>query len=194
LALPIGALAAFITLGFRELLQWLSFLLFAKPQPITLSAAHLPWYGLVLLVNGGGLLAGFILKFAVKLEKAQAIPTDYLEVINSRLDAVPTRASLLRACSSIASIGSGASVGKEGPMVQITALAGSLCRRLLPVKLNISTIDSVAMAATAGLAAVYHAPLAAALFISEIAFGTFAVQRVIPLILAAGSGIWFCNG
>lgn len=110
-------------------------------------------------------------------------------MINARLDAVPTRTSLFRALSSIASIGSGASIGKEGPMVQLSALCGSAIGRLLPASLNLKNSDVVAMAAAAGLASVYHAPLASAIFVAEIAFGISALQRLIPLIIAAATAV-----
>ncbi|KGT85959.1 chloride channel protein, partial [Enterobacter cancerogenus] len=139
-----------------------------------------------LLVGAGGVLAGFFLRYAVAIEKQETVKTDYLEVINARLDAVPTKTSLFRALSSIASIGSGASIGKEGPMVQLSALSGSLMGRWFPQMRN---SDIVAMAAAAGLSSVYHAPLASAIFVAEIAFGISALQRLIPLIVASAVAV-----
>lgn len=45
------------------------------------------------------------------------------------------------------------------------------------------------MAAAGGLAAVYHAPFAGALFVAEIAFGVTAVQRLIPLFISASVAV-----
>lgn len=131
-------------------------------------------------------MAGWFLRFAVAIEKQETVKTDYLEVINARLDAVPTKTSLFRALSSIASIGSGASIGKEGPMVQLSALSGSLMGRWFPQMRN---SDIVAMAAAAGLSSVYHAPLASAIFVAEIAFGISALQRLIPLLVASAVAV-----
>jgi len=110
-------------------------------------------------------------------------------VINARLDAVPTKTSLFRGLSSLASISSGASIGREGPMVQLSALSGSLMGRWLFRSLPLKNSDVVAMAAAAGLASVYHAPLASAIFVAEIAFGISSMQRLIPLIIAAGVAV-----
>lgn len=189
IAIPVGCAASLVTLAFRGVIELINHLLFARSGDITDSLALWPWIFWPLLVGTGGVLAGFFLRYAVALEQQQTIKTDYLEVINARLDAVPTRTSLFRALSSIASIGSGASIGKEGPMVQLSALCGSAMGRLLPASLNLKNSDVVAMAAAAGLSSVYHAPLASAIFVAEIAFGISALQRLIPLIIASATAV-----
>lgn len=189
IAIPVGAIAALVTLCFREVLLWINQQLFGGRTDITVAMTVWPWYFWPLIVAAGGVLAGGILHYALTLEKQQSLPTDYLQVIHLRLDAVPTRPSLLRALSSLASIASGASIGKEGPMVQLSALSGSLLKKLLASRWQLQTTDLVAMAAAAGLAAVYHAPLAAAIFLAEIAFGVLALQRLVPLIIASCSAV-----
>lgn len=114
------------------------------------------WYCWPLIVGAGGLIAGFLLRYATAIEQKQTVRTDYLEVINAQLDAVPTRTSLFRGLSSLASISSGASIGREGPMVQLSALAGSLMGRWWFKSLPLKNSDVVAMAAAAGLASVYR--------------------------------------
>ncbi|WP_075182680.1 chloride channel protein [Pantoea sp. 1.19] len=188
-AIPVGIVASLVTLLFRFVLERSNALLFASEPDITRGIAHYPWYAWPLIVGLGGVVAGWFLRYATDLERRQTIKTDYLEVINARLDAVPTKTSLFRALSSLASISSGASIGKEGPMVQLSALAGSLMGRFCFRRLPLRNSDIVAMAAAAGLASVYHAPLASAIFVAEIAFGISAMQRLIPLIIAAGSGV-----
>lgn len=189
IAIPVGCAASLVTLAFRGVIELINHLLFARSGEITESLHLWPWIFWPLLVGAGGVLAGYFLRYAVAIEQQQTVKTDYLEVINARLDAVPTQTSLFRALSSIASIGSGASIGKEGPMVQLSALCGSAIGRLLPASLNLKNSDVVAMAAAAGLASVYHAPLASAIFVAEIAFGISALQRLIPLIIAAATAV-----
>jgi len=188
-AVPVGLVASLVTLGFRLLIEQINLLLFSSRQDVTQAIHVWPWYTWPLIVGVGGLIAGFFLHYATALEQKATVRTDYLEVINARLDAVPTKTSLFRALSSIASIGSGASIGKEGPMVQLSALAGSLMGRFCFKKLPLKNSDVVAMAAAAGLSSVYHAPLASAIFVAEIAFGISALQRLIPLIISAGVAV-----
>ncbi|MEQ4515873.1 MAG: chloride channel protein, partial [Pantoea agglomerans] len=137
IAIPVGCAASLVTLAFRGVIELINHLLFARSGEITESLHLWPWIFWPLLVGAGGVLAGYFLRYAVAIEQQQTVKTDYLEVINARLDAVPTRTSLFRALSSIASIGSGASIGKEGPMVQLSALCGSAIGRLLPASLNL---------------------------------------------------------
>lgn len=189
IAIPVGFAASLVTLAFRGIIELINHLLFGSSSEITEAMHVWPWILWPLLVGAGGLLAGFFLRYAVNIEQQQTLKTDYLEVINARLDAVPTKTSLFRALSSIASIGSGASIGKEGPMVQLSALCGSMIGKFLPVSLNLKNSDVVAMAAAAGLSSVYHAPLASAIFVAEIAFGISALQRLIPLIISSAVAV-----
>lgn len=92
-------------------------MLLDKVQTITQSITYLPRFGVPILVTMGG----FHIKVCGETGGKYELHTDYLEVIYARLDTVPTRAFLLRVFSSLASIGIGASIGKEGPMVQIPA-------------------------------------------------------------------------
>nr|MBA2816399.1 oxidoreductase [Candidatus Pantoea persica] len=148
-AIPVGLAASLVTLAFRSVIDLINRLLFGSNGKIIVVIHVWLWIFWPLLVVAGGLLAGFFLRYGVSIEQQQTVKTDYLEVINARLDEVPTRTSLFRALSSIASIGSGASIGKEGPMVQLVAL-------------QLKNSDVVAMAAAAGLAS--------AIFFAEIAF------------------------
>jgi len=188
-AIPVGLAASLVTLAFRGVIELINRVLFNSGSEISVAMHAWPWIFWPLLVGAGGVLAGFFLRYAVSIEQQQTVKTDYLEVINARLDAVPTRTSLFRALSSIASIGSGASIGKEGPMVQLSALCGSVLGRWLPALLNLKNSDVVAMAAAAGLSSVYHAPLASAIFVAEIAFGISALQRLIPLVIASSVAV-----
>lgn len=189
LAVPVGIAGGLVTLAFRFLIALFNLLVFGRSDDITQAMQVWPWYCWPLIVGIGGVIAGCFLHYAVKMEKQTALKTDYLDVIDARLNAVPTGSSVLRACSSIISISSGSSIGKEGPMVQLSALCGSWFGRYIPKKFAIANSDVVAMAAAAGLASVYHAPLASAIFIAEIAFGISALQRTIPIMLAAGSAV-----
>ena len=188
-AIPVGLVASLVTLGFREAINLIDGLVFNGQTDITQAMRVYPWYCWPLIVGAGGLIAGFLLRYATAIEQKQTVRTDYLEVINAQLDAVPTRTSLFRGLSSLASISSGASIGREGPMVQLSALAGSLMGRWWFKSLPLKNSDVVAMAAAAGLASVYHAPLASAIFVAEIAFGISAMQRLIPLIIASGVAV-----
>ena len=71
----------------------------------------------------GGLLAGLTLLFTHRFVPAKA--TEYMEAVALGNGYVPPKPSLLRSLSAVFSVGSGASIGREGPLVQAAAVAGS---------------------------------------------------------------------
>ncbi|QCR35880.1 chloride channel protein [Nissabacter sp. SGAir0207] len=188
LALPVGIIAALVTVLFREAISAVNGVMFQDGTDITRAFLEYPRWIWPLITGCGGLVAGALLWQARRVEARQGSAPDYLEVIDRRLPGIPAQGTLWRGLSSLASIASGGSIGREGAMVQLSALSGSLLAqgaRLPTVRRG----DVIAMAAAGGLAAVYHAPLAGALFVAEIAFGVTAVQRLIPLFIAAAVSV-----
>ncbi len=135
----------------------------------------------------GAFVAGVILYWAMRIERRTQDASDYLEVIDGRAERVPVASSLLRCLSSFSSIVSGGSVGKEGPMVQLAAVVASYLssdwRHVSPERVR----TTIAIAAAGGLAAVYHAPLASAVFIAEIAYSGLQAKRVALLFVGASA-------
>lgn len=189
IAVPIGVVAAMVTFAFRLAIEGLTRVIFGTGVEITEAMPRYPVYLWPLVVGAGGVIAGLFMAAARRIEKKEQLNTDYLQVLGAQINRLPVRTSLLRGLSSLSSIATGASIGREGPMVQLAALAGSLMGKHL-LKLPVYRRgDIIAMAAAGGLASVYHAPLASAIFVAEIAFGVTALQRVIPLIIASGSAM-----
>jgi CIC family chloride channel protein len=146
-------------------------------------AKALPWWGRLLLPTIGGLLAGLLLDYGPKLTSSKG-STSYLEAITLGDGKLGVRNSLMRSLASLCSVASGASIGREGPMVQLAALVGSSIGRYL--KLSKGKLQLlVACGATAGLASAYNAPIAGLLFVAEIAHGSLSKKTLAPLIVAS---------
>jgi CIC family chloride channel protein len=184
LAALVGVLGAFATVAFREALTFLQAWLGGHPaQGMVLLARGLDWRERLLLPVAGGVLAGLILGWARRRLPPQGAG-DYMEAISVGHGRVGVRQTLARSLSSLCSIGSGASIGREGPMVQLAAMLGSLVGRWLawpPGGLRLL----VACGATAGLTAVYNAPIAGALFVSEIVYGAVSSTQLVPMVVAS---------
>ena len=94
------------------------------------------------------------------------------------------RVTLANALSSLLTISSGGSIGREGAMVQLAAMLGSrlglLARAPIP-RLRLM----VACGGAAGIAAAYNAPISGALFVAEIVLGSIAMESFGPLIVAS---------
>jgi CIC family chloride channel protein len=92
--------------------------------------------------------------------------------------------ALIKALVSSITIGSGGSVGREGPVVQIGSSIGSTVGQLLMVSgRRLKTF--VACGAAAGIAAAFNAPIAGALFSVEIILGDFGLTRFSPIVISS---------
>ena len=148
--------------------------------------AQLPPWQRVAVPTAGGLLAGLTLMLGQKLVRQK--PTEYMEAITLGDGRLPVRSSLYRSLAAMLSIASGTAIGKEGPLVQLSALAASMLgevRKVPPARRRLL----VACGAAAGVAAAYNAPIAAALFVSEITVGSLAMESLGPLIFASVASI-----
>ncbi|OZI68378.1 ClcB-like voltage-gated chloride channel protein [Bordetella genomosp. 1] len=184
LAAMMGVLGALATVAFREVLallqRWLSG--DAEAHGLVSLARGLDAWERLLLPAAGGIVAGLILQWARRLPARGA--GDYMEAIAIGRGVIGLRQTLARSLSSVFSISTGASIGREGPMVQLAAMLASLCGRLLvlpPRHLRLL----VACGATAGITAAYNAPIAGALFISEIVYGAIASATLVPLVVSS---------
>ncbi len=191
-AVPVGICAALVTTAFKEALDASGYAMFSAHADIVTVFAGLAAVWRVVIPTLGGIVAGALLTAAARLNAARPGVLDYMEAVASGTGRLPVHITLLRALASFCSIVTGSSVGKEGAMIQLAALCGSVfpstrrggsangstnMRRML-----------TACGAAAGLASVYHTPLSAAVFVAEVVFGAVAVQRLIPLFLASVAG------
>lgn len=109
---------------------------------------------------------------------------DYMEAVAVGNGQLGGRAVLLQVASSFFSIGSGGSIGREGPMVQLAAMLASQVGRWTQVPVPRQRL-LVACGAAAGIAAAYNAPIAGALFVAEVVLGSIAMESFGPLIVAS---------
>jgi len=191
-AIPVGIAAAIVTTGFKEALEASGVVMFGTDADIVLAFAGLALAWRVLIPAVGGLLAGLLLNLSNRLSATRpGVAADYMEAVAGGTGRLPVRITLLRALSSFCSIVSGSSVGKEGAMIQLAALCGSVFpsgRDRQPGGDTNMRKMLTACGAAAGLATVYHTPLSAAVFVAEVVFGALAVQRLMPLFLASVAG------
>jgi chloride channel protein, CIC family len=182
----IGLLGALSSEVFRRATDILHFLATGSDVEIISSFARLPLWQRVAVPTVGGLLAGLTLWIGNRLTSRlrQKTTTDYMEAIVVGSGAISVPASIVKSLSALFSISTGASIGREGPLVQISSLVASLIAqyRELPVA---QRRQLVACGAAAGIASAYNAPIAGSFFVAEIILGTVVVEALGPLILAA---------
>jgi CIC family chloride channel protein len=131
----------------------------------------------------GGIAAALFLWLAQRAAKGRK-QSDYLEDIAVGDGREDVRGPVLRALSSLCTIASGGSIGREGAMVSLAAATGSWIGQLARVdRENLRLL--LACGAAAGFASAYDAALSGAIFIAEIVYGTLAIRRLGPLMVAS---------
>ena len=123
---------------------------------------------LILLPTLGGLLAGFLVyRYAPETE---GHGTDsVIDSYHRQRGLIRTRVPFIKAITSMITIGSGGSAGREGPIAQITAGFGSV----LATKLKLTDRDRrilVICGMAAGIGSIFKAPLGGAIFAIEVLY------------------------
>ena len=146
-------------------------------------AQTLDAWRLVLIPAVGGLIVGPLVWFFAREAKGHGVP-EVMEAVALRGGVMRPRIVMVKTLASALSIGSGGSVGREGPIVQIGSAIGSVIGQWLNVPTRqLRTI--VGCGAAAGIAATFNAPIAGALFAVEVIVGDFAVTQFSPIVISA---------
>ena len=148
------------------------------------AAPHFHWIYLTILTPAlGGLVAGLALQYWVPGAVGSGIPQVKFAYAR-HAGRVPMRDAVGKFVLAVLQIGSGASLGREGPTVQICGGITSLLGRMA----NLSRQNRRRMAAVgvaAGIAAAFNAPIAAVTFTLEEIIGDLDQTMLSGVIVAA---------
>jgi CIC family chloride channel protein len=143
-----------------------------------------PWM-LLIVPTVGGLLSG-LLVFSVAPE-AEGHGTDAaIAAYHYKQGQIRPRVPLVKIVASALTLGTGGSGGREGPIAQIGAGFGSFLGNVLRLR-PIERRTLMAAGMGAGVAAIFRAPLAGALFAAEVLYRSpdFESEVIIPAGLAS---------
>ncbi len=118
--------------------------------------------------------------------KRQHNPADLIADIHINNAQINTKAALLSVLAAIFSIGFGYSVGYYAPIVVLGGAIGFLLHKLPWIHPRYTFI-SLGAGAAAAIAAIFHAPLGAVIFIHEVLFRFFSIRAFAPITIAAVS-------
>jgi H+/Cl- antiporter ClcA len=110
--------------------------------------------------------------------------SNLLEVLVAGDGRLPFRSGFVKFLSSLITIGSGGSIGREGGIVQLSATLASKWGQLAkwqPYRLRLL----VGCGAASGIAAAYNAPISGAVFAALIVMGNFSMSLFAPLVFAS---------
>ncbi|MBI9071188.1 MAG: chloride channel protein [Melioribacteraceae bacterium] len=182
-AIIIGVLGGFAAIGIRFLIEEISLISFAGEGSLLERIMLAPWYIKVLVPAIGGLIVGPLIYFFAPEAKGHGVP-EVMQAILLRGGKIRPRVAMVKALASAITIGTGGSVGREGPIIQIGSSLGSTVGQFfrIPPK-RMKTL--VGCGAAAGIAAAFNAPVAGALFALEIILMDFAVAQFSPIVISS---------
>ncbi len=185
IAVIIGVAGGFGAIFFRFAIRVFQGLFFGTWHYTLDYVMQLPWYVKLLAPAAGGLIVGPIVFYFAREAKGHGVP-EVMESIVLRAGAIRPRVMIAKVTASAVSIGSGGSVGREGPIVQIGSAIGSVIGQVLRVTgSRLRTL--VACGTAAGIAATFNAPIAGALFAMEVILSDFGISQFSPIVISSVS-------
>lgn len=178
----VGVLAGLGAVGFTLLINFVT--RWSVSPIISLAAENRGWLLLLCAVPAAGLVAVSWLtrRFAPEAQ-GHGVPEVIVSVARHG-GVIRPRVSLVKILASGLCIGTGGSIGREGPIVQIGSSLGSMAGQFFGLSPRHMKV-LVAAGAAAGISATFNAPLAGVIFASEIILCSFAVESLTPIVIAS---------
>jgi CIC family chloride channel protein len=195
LALLIGALVGVGAIVFRELIG-----LFQYPwagttgEGLAAAVSALPWYYTLAGPVFGGLAVGWCLE-KLLTQKRTAGVADVIEAKSLGMERLGLRQALASAFVTALSLGSGASAGREGPVVHLGgAMAAAFGKRFRIQPWGKKALLGCGVAAAVSTS--FNAPIAGVLFAHEVVLGHYSMRAFVPIVISSVTGtilsrLWF---
>lgn len=136
----------------------------------------------------GGLIVVFLVSKFAPEARGHGVP-EVMDAIYFRNGRIRPQVVVIKSLASALSIGSGASVGREGPIIQIGSGIGSVLGQWLGLR-SWQVITLVAAGAGAGIAATFNTPLGAVMFAIELMLPEFSARTFLPVVLSTGAATY----
>jgi len=133
----------------------------------------------------GGLVVVFLVERFAPEAKGHGVPEVMDAIFYSRGN-IRGKVAVIKALASALSIGTGAAVGREGPIIQIGAALGSAFAQVIRLS-NWQKITLLSAGAGAGIAATFNTPLGGVLFALEILLPEVSNRTFLPVVIATGA-------
>jgi CIC family chloride channel protein len=176
----VGSGGGFGAILFRWLILQFKNLFFNKGGEIL---SFMDSYYVILVPVLGGLVVGPMIYFLAREAKGHGVP----EVMKSVLvdsGKIRPRVAIVKALASSICIGSGGSVGREGPIIQIGSAIGSSIGQIFKLTEE-KTKTLVACGAAAGIAATFNSPLGGIFFALEIILREYGLRNFSSVVLSS---------
>jgi CIC family chloride channel protein len=183
LAGGVGVLGGLVNVAFYYLSQAIKLGIFQREgDPVELAEAIERWLVFLIPVLGS-VVAGIVLYWGLRLCGPER-SSNLLEVVVAGDGRLPFRSAVVKFFSSLITINTGGSIGREGGIVQMTATLASKWGQLAkwpPYRLRLL----VGCGAASGMAAAYNAPISGAVFAAIIVLGNFSMNMFAPVVFSS---------
>ncbi len=179
-ALLVGGLAGFGAVGFRLLIELFRKISFQGVAAFFNNIA--PFHLIIIPALGGAIIGPMIYKFA-REAKGHGVP-EVMEAVALHGGRIRPQVAVVKILSSAICIGTGGSVGQEGPIAQIGASIGSSIGQVLHLT-DERIRNLVACGAAGGIAATFNAPIGGSLFAMEVVLGRMQVSNFVAVVISA---------
>jgi CIC family chloride channel protein len=190
LAFVVGIVTGLGAVAFRDLIGLVHNLLFLAQFTVRYDANVFtppsPWRALEILVPVIGAVAVTFLvtKFAPEA-RGHGVP-EVMDAIYYNGGVIRPVVAVVKSLASAISIGSGAAVGREGPIIQIGSALGSTLGQIIRMPPG-QRITLVAAGAGAGIAATFNTPIGGVMFAVELMMPEVSVRTFLPVAIATGT-------
>jgi CIC family chloride channel protein len=187
LAFSVGVVAALGAVVFRAMISAVHNLFFLGTLAFNYNANAFdppsPWGPFIILAPViGGLIVVWLVQTFAPEAKGHGVPEVMYAVYHNKGN-VRGIVAVVKSLASAISIGSGASVGREGPIIQIGASFGSTLARSLSLS-RWQKITLLSAGAGAGIAATFNTPLGGVMFAVELLLPEVSNRTFLPVVVA----------
>jgi CIC family chloride channel protein len=145
-----------------------------------------PWGAFIILVPViGSIGVTFIVTTFAPEAKGHGVP-EVMDAIYYKSGIIRPVVAVAKSLASALAIGSGAGVGREGPIIQIGSALGSTLGQIVKMPAA-QRITLVAAGAGAGIAATFNTPIGGVLFATELMLPEVSANTFLPVAISTGS-------
>ena len=183
----IGVLAGVFSWLFRLLIGFIHNLAFSGEMSAAYDAnvhtqgSYLGWL-IIFIPVLGGLVVVYLIRNYAPQAKGHGVP-EVMNAIYHQRGRIPANVSIVKALASAITIGTGGSLGREGPIVQISAAFSSFIGQITHVSPSQRNL-LIACGAGAGIAATFNAPLGGILFAIELLLVSINSRTILPVAIS----------
>lgn len=190
LGVVVGLVTGIGAVAFRGLIGFVHNAFFLGRFSVSYNASEFTptsvWGALVILVPvvGGLIVTWLVCTFAPEA-KGHGVP-EVMDAIYFKRGVIRPAVAIVKSLASAFAIGTGAAVGREGPIIQIGSALGSTLGQAVRMSAG-QRITLVAAGAGAGIAATFNTPIGGVLFATELMMPEISVNTFLPVALATGT-------